>query len=106
MQKNIAILGSTGSIGSSTLSVIRHNPSLYKAYVLTGGSNVTKMSEQCVEFKPKYVAMADDCSARQLQQNLRDLNSNIDIDLIDANDAVLFWQNGVLLALKDNPEFP
>jgi len=31
-------------------------------------------------------------------------NSNIDIDLIDANDAVLFWQNGVLLALKDNPK--
>ena len=41
--KKIAILGSTGSIGCSTLSVIRHNPTLFKAYVLVGGKNVSKM---------------------------------------------------------------
>ncbi|WP_392552026.1 1-deoxy-D-xylulose-5-phosphate reductoisomerase [Orbus wheelerorum] len=79
MQKNIAILGSTGSIGCSTLSVIRHNPTLYKAYVLTGGSNVAKMVEQCVEFKPKYVAMADFTSATLLRQHLSNLHLNIEV---------------------------
>lgn len=79
MQKKIAILGSTGSIGCSTLSVIRHNPTLYKAYVLVGGKNVHKMVEQCQEFKPKYVAMADQTSAKLLQQYLADLSLNIEV---------------------------
>ncbi|WP_392559053.1 1-deoxy-D-xylulose-5-phosphate reductoisomerase [Orbus mooreae] len=79
MQTNIAILGSTGSIGCSTLSLIRHNPTAYKAYVLTGGKNVTKMVEQCQEFKPKYVAMADPASAKLLQQHLYDLGLNIEV---------------------------
>lgn len=79
MQTNIAIFGSTGSIGCSTLSVIRHNPSLYKAYVLTGARNVTKMVEQCVEFQPKYVAMADNDSAQQLREHLRNVNLNTQV---------------------------
>lgn len=77
--KKIAILGSTGSIGCSTLSVIRHNPTLFKAYVLVGGKNVSKMVEQCVEFKPKYVAMADVAAAKILQQSVNALNLNIEI---------------------------
>lgn len=79
MQKNIAILGSTGSIGCSTLSVIKHNPSLFKAYVLVGGTNVAKMIEQCMEFLPKYVAMADVQAAVKLKQSLHDLNLPIDV---------------------------
>ncbi|WP_392563146.1 1-deoxy-D-xylulose-5-phosphate reductoisomerase [Orbus sturtevantii] len=79
MLKNIAILGSTGSIGCSTLSVIRRNPSLFKAYVLVGGKNVAKMVEQCVEFLPKYVAMADNYSASMLRQALKDLNLTIEV---------------------------
>lgn len=79
MQTNIAIFGSTGSIGCSTLSVIRHNPFLYKAYVLTGSKNVTKMVEQCIEFQPKYVAMVDDNAAEQLRQHLRNLHLNIQV---------------------------
>ena len=47
--KNITILGSTGSIGCSTLAVIRQNPDLFKAFALTGGQNVGKMTEQCLE---------------------------------------------------------
>ncbi|WP_392566280.1 1-deoxy-D-xylulose-5-phosphate reductoisomerase [Utexia brackfieldae] len=65
--EKIAILGSTGSIGCSTLSVIRHNPTRFQAYVLVGGYNYKKMFEQCVEFKPTYVAMADAASANQLK---------------------------------------
>lgn len=79
MQTNIAIFGSTGSIGCSTLSIIRHNSFLYKAYVLTGSKNVTKMVEQCIEFQPKYVAMADDNAAEQLREHLRNLHLNIQV---------------------------
>lgn len=86
MQKNIAILGSTGSIGCSTLSVIRHNPTLYKAYALAGGKNVNKMVEQCQEFKPKYVAMADEASAKLLRQYLTDLK--LDIEVLSGEQAI------------------
>lgn len=84
--KNIAILGSTGSIGCSTLAVIRHNPTLYQAYVLTGGKNVTKMVEQCLEFKPKYVAMADGDAAKLVRQYLRE--HNLDIDVLSGEQAI------------------
>lgn len=77
--KNITILGSTGSIGCSTLAVIRQNPDLFKAFALTGGQNVGKMTEQCLEFRPNYVAMADEEAAQQLRKNLVDLKLNIEV---------------------------
>ena len=77
--KNITILGSTGSIGCSTLAVIRQNPDLFKAIALTGGQNVGKMTEQCLEFRPNYVAMADEEAAQQLRKNLVDLKLHIEV---------------------------
>ena len=84
--KNITILGSTGSIGCSTLAVIRQNPTLYKAYALVGGKNVVKMTQQCQEFKPKYVAMADQHAASELKDNL--INLNLDIDVFSGDEAI------------------
>lgn len=84
--KNIAILGSTGSIGCSTLAVIRQNPTLFNAYVLVGGSNVKKMTEQCQEFKPHYVAMASEQAAQQLKANLVDLK--LDIEVLSGEQAI------------------
>ena len=48
MQKKqkVVILGATGSIGNSTLSVIEHNPEKYEAFALVGGSNVDAMFEK------------------------------------------------------------
>ena len=77
--KNITILGSTGSIGCSTLAVIRQNPDLFKAFALTGGQNVGNMTEQCLEFRPNYVAMADEQAAQQLRKNLLELKLNIEV---------------------------
>lgn len=84
--KNITILGSTGSIGCSTLTVIRQNPTLYKAYALVGGKNVVKMTQQCQEFKPKYVAMADQHAASELKDNL--INLNLDIDVFSGDEVI------------------
>ncbi|TCK01411.1 1-deoxy-D-xylulose 5-phosphate reductoisomerase [Volucribacter psittacicida] len=68
--KKITILGSTGSIGKSTLSVIEHNPQQYQVFALVGGKNVSLMLQQCLQFKPHFVALADAQAAKALQQQL------------------------------------
>lgn len=84
--KNITILGSTGSIGCSTLAVIAQNPHLFKAYALVGGNNVAKMTEQCLAFKPKYVAMATAQAATELKANLANLK--LDIEVLSGEQAI------------------
>lgn len=71
--KNIAILGSTGSIGCNTLSVIRKNSEKYRAFALVGARNSAKMIEQCTEFKPNFVAMSDECAAKNVKNALSGL---------------------------------
>lgn len=84
--KNITILGSTGSIGCSTLAVIAQNPHLFKAYALVGGHNAAKMTEQCLAFKPKYVAMATEQAADELRANLANLK--LDIEVLSGEQAI------------------
>lgn len=52
--KQLTILGSTGSIGCSTLDVVRHNPEHFRVVALVAGKNVARMVEQCLEFSPRY----------------------------------------------------
>lgn len=68
--RSLAILGSTGSIGQQTLEVLRANPSRYRVRVLAaGGSNLELLLEQCQEFKPAIVAVADE-AAESLRSSL------------------------------------
>ena len=53
--KSLAILGSTGSVGKSTLDVIRKNKDEFKIELLTARSNFRLMAEQCIEFTPKFI---------------------------------------------------
>lgn len=55
--KNIAILGSTGSIGTQALDVIRQHPARFRAFVLTAQNNAELLIKQAIEFKPKYVVI-------------------------------------------------
>ncbi|MES3017865.1 MAG: 1-deoxy-D-xylulose-5-phosphate reductoisomerase [Bacteroidota bacterium] len=55
--KNIAILGSTGSIGTQALEVIRQNPGRFRAFVLTAQNNAELLIAQAIEFKPAYVVI-------------------------------------------------
>ncbi|SFC21026.1 1-deoxy-D-xylulose-5-phosphate reductoisomerase [Pseudoalteromonas denitrificans] len=73
--KSVYILGSTGSIGVSTLDVIRQNP-IFKVFALSAGKNDTKMLSQCIEFKPKYAVMFDAVKARKLKDALRSHNTS------------------------------
>ncbi|MBV4365830.1 1-deoxy-D-xylulose-5-phosphate reductoisomerase [Erwinia phyllosphaerae] len=72
--KQLTILGSTGSIGTSTLAVIKANPELFAVKALVAGHNVELMAEQCHIFRPAYAAMADEASAAALRLKLADLN--------------------------------
>ncbi|WP_118987384.1 1-deoxy-D-xylulose-5-phosphate reductoisomerase [Photorhabdus sp. CRCIA-P01] len=68
--KRLTILGSTGSIGKSTLTVVRNHPDKFEITALVAGKNIQVMAEQCLEFQPQYVAMADEVSAKELRQLL------------------------------------
>lgn len=57
--KRISILGSTGSIGTQTLEVVRHFPQDFEVVALTCGSNVELLAQQIVEFSPKVVSIGD-----------------------------------------------
>lgn len=64
--RQITILGSTGSIGDSTLDVIARHPNRFQAFALTANNNVEKMLSQCRRFQPRYAVMLNEKSAEQL----------------------------------------
>jgi 1-deoxy-D-xylulose-5-phosphate reductoisomerase len=66
--KKIAILGSTGSIGTQALDIIAHNPDHYRAVVLSGFSNMALLSEQIKYFKPEAAVVPDDATAHLLKR--------------------------------------
>ncbi len=70
MKKRIAILGSTGSVGCSTLSVIQQHQEKYEVFALTAATNVEKILAQCLQFSPKIAVMADEKSAEKLAEKL------------------------------------
>ena len=69
--KNICILGSTGTIGVNTLDVVSRHPDLYRVVALTANTNMEKLFQQCITFKPAFAAMYDDDSAEQLNARLQ-----------------------------------
>jgi len=69
--KRIAILGSTGSIGRSTLSVVESYPDRFQVSTLAAGNNAELAFEQAVRWKPRVVSLADEAAAQVLQARLR-----------------------------------
>jgi 1-deoxy-D-xylulose-5-phosphate reductoisomerase len=69
--KGVAILGSTGSVGESTLDVIARHPDRFRVIALGANRNVTKLVDQCVRFDVPYAALADAAAAESLTQQLR-----------------------------------
>ena len=72
--KNVAIFGSTGSIGESTLNVIRENKDLFNIGTLVAGKNINKLIEQIEEFKPKNVYIIDKENSDILKEKYKDIN--------------------------------
>jgi len=69
--QNITVLGSTGSIGVSTLDVIRRHPDRYRAFALCAHTQVEKLFEQCREFRPRFAVLRDAHLAQQLTERCR-----------------------------------
>ncbi len=77
--KQVSILGATGSIGSSTLTVIRNNPTQYQVHSVVADRSVQKMLNICKEFHPKFVVMANLDAAAELQAHLFSLGLSIEV---------------------------
>lgn len=72
MKKQIAILGSTGSIGTQALEVIAEHPHLYEVYALTAHSQADRLIEQVRKFRPEAVVIADEQKYSYLKEALND----------------------------------
>ncbi|NMT63423.1 1-deoxy-D-xylulose-5-phosphate reductoisomerase [Marinobacter orientalis] len=75
VKRCITILGATGSIGLSTLDVVRRHPDRFSVHALTACSSVENMARLCHEFRPRYAVMADAEAARALASALSSLPS-------------------------------
>ncbi len=82
--KKIAILGSTGSIGTQTLEVVRENKDI-EVLGLAAGNNIALLEEQIREFSPKVVAVWSEEKARELRTNIQDL----DVKVVSGMDGLI-----------------
>ncbi|MBD5207434.1 MAG: 1-deoxy-D-xylulose-5-phosphate reductoisomerase [Bacteroidales bacterium] len=82
--RQITILGSTGSIGSQTLDIIRENPDRFRASVLTAGSNWKLLGRQALEFRPDIVVIADENGYAPLKEMLK----GEDISILCGSEAI------------------
>ncbi|KRI00250.1 1-deoxy-D-xylulose-5-phosphate reductoisomerase [Curvibacter sp. PAE-UM] len=71
MKQRVAILGSTGSIGTSTLDVLARHPQRFEVHALTAATQVDLMLQQCLQFQPRFAVMASAAHATQLAERLR-----------------------------------
>jgi len=85
--KHLSILGSTGSIGTQTLDIVKHNPSEFKIIGLTTNKNIELLKKQIREFKPEAVAVMDSEKADLLKEDA-DINVYSGIDGIIKEDKL------------------
>lgn len=77
--RRVVILGSTGSIGLSTLSVLAQHSQRFEVLALTAASQVDKLLAQCLQFKPRYAAMLDGKAAAELRFQLKQAGSPTEV---------------------------
>lgn len=70
--QNLTVLGSTGSIGTSTLDVVARHPDRFQIFALTAHRQVNLLFKQCVQFRPRYAVLLDEDAAQSLRALLRD----------------------------------
>ncbi|MDE6299590.1 MAG: 1-deoxy-D-xylulose-5-phosphate reductoisomerase, partial [Muribaculaceae bacterium] len=84
LKKNIAVLGSTGSIGTQTLDIIAEFPDRFKAEVLTARNNWQLLAKQALTFRPSKVVIANPSHYPQLKEAL----SETDIEVLAGNESI------------------
>jgi len=91
--RQVAILGSTGSIGVNTLDVIRAHPDRFRVVALTAAKQIERLAEQCIEFRPAIAVVADAAGAARLSQLLTDKHIKT---------QVLFGPEALVTAVTDS----
>lgn len=84
MKQSLAILGSTGSIGTQTLDVVRENPDLFDVYAITANNSIDKLIEQAHEFNPEIVVVGNEAHYNTLKDTL----ANLPIKVFAGHDAI------------------
>ena len=84
--KRITILGSTGSIGTQTLDVVRKNKDKFQVVAISANSSIDLLLEQIMEFSPKYVAVYNEESALKLKEMIPE---NINIEVLSGMDGLV-----------------
>ena len=83
----VTLLGSTGSIGVSTLNVLAQHPEKYRVYALTANRSVDSLFQQCQQFKPEIAVMLDASAAQQLEEKIK--AADLDIQVLSGVDALV-----------------
>ena len=87
--QSLTILGSTGSIGTSTLDVVGRHPDRYRIFALTANKQVDLLYKQCIRFNPAYAVLLDDKAAMQLRGMLHEAGLKTEVLCgVDALEAV------------------
>ena len=84
--KKISILGSTGSIGTQTLDVVRANRDKFEVVAISANSSINLLLEQIKEFRPKYVAIYNEASAKALKEMIP---SDINIEVLSGMEGLV-----------------
>ncbi len=96
--KHLTILGSTGSIGTSTLDVVGRQPDQYRVFALVAGANTELLAEQIVRFRPRVVALATESGREELNARLASLG-------MTARDRPdVYWGPAAYVAAATAPE--
>jgi 1-deoxy-D-xylulose-5-phosphate reductoisomerase len=77
--QRVTVLGSTGSIGVSTLDVIARHPGRFQVFALTGQSRAEPLAEQCLRFRPRYAVLLEEGAARHLRRRLAGAGSATEV---------------------------
>ena len=86
MKQRLTVLGSTGSIGTSTLDVVRRHPDQFEIFALSAATQVDALLAQCQAFTPRYAVMASAAHAAQLAEKLK--QNNLKTEVLQAPDAL------------------
>jgi 1-deoxy-D-xylulose-5-phosphate reductoisomerase len=84
----VTVLGSTGSIGVSTLDVLRRHPDLYRVVALAANSSADKLLQQVIDFQPQYAVLVEPLAAKQLRQQI--VRQGLTTEVLEGADALEF----------------
>ncbi|WP_412479958.1 1-deoxy-D-xylulose-5-phosphate reductoisomerase [Azonexus sp. IMCC34839] len=92
--QGLTVLGATGSIGQSTLDVVRRHPDRYRVVALTAHRQVERLVADCLEFKPLLAVVGDESTAAEVRQRLQAVGSAVEV----------LWGEAALVSAATLPE--